>query len=184
MARVNTSKSQIYGKRTINFAHKPSPANRSKSKTGKDRLVSGALNKRQFAKYKAYIRNKARQDFEEEGENAGENDDGCEGTSNVVDGYAEDVTPENTSITASAETTVPQIKKRRRKIEPSTGLITLYQRWIDLLPHLVQSLMDVKAIFVSGHQPDRLTTECLNFDCSRQQRTITFLSWNGELEII
>lgn len=184
MARVNTAKSQIYGIRTVNFAHKPSPANRSKSKAGKDRLVAGALNKRQLAKYKAYIRNKTRQDIEEEGENAGENDDGCEGSSNVVHGYAEDVAPENTPITASPETTVPQNKKRRRKVEPSIGLTTLYQRWIDLLPHLVQSLMDVKAIFVSGHQPDRLMTECLDFDCSRQQRTITFLSWNGELEII
>ena len=85
-------------------------------------------------------------------------------------------------IDAGATTNVQicqPISKKRRSHTPSAKAEKLYTRWKLLLPSLVDPVMEIQAIWLTGAQPLPLSTECVNLSCSRSQRNITFVSWNS-----
>ena len=180
--------SRLYG-RHMSIEHKASPTKRSGKSSGRARtIVSGSRNRNRLHELRGILtalqsgqsssspinnpESASQSEWEDVPDHApGENAD--------ID-MAMDADPESGNPGPEVITLQPgSVAKKTRRITPSAEAEKTYARWLELIPNLIQPLLELKAAYVSGHTPDQFSPKCVSITCSRIQRTLTILTWNG-----
>lgn len=173
----------------MNIEHKPSPTKRLKGSSGRARtIVSGSRNRNRLNELRGILealqsghsssssQNNPETASQSEWEDLPDNSAGetVDVDMNMdADPVSGDPGPEN--IVLQPEITA----KKSRRITPSAKTEKTYARWLALIPNLIQPLLELKAVYLSGNKPGQFTPNCVSITCSRVQRTLTILTWNG-----
>lgn len=180
--------SRLYG-RHMNIEHKASPTKRSKvSSRGARTIVSGSRNRNRLNELRGFLtalqsghsssspmnnpETASQSEWEDIPDHVpGGNDD----TDMVLDADPESGNPSPENIILQPETTT----KKPRRITPSAEAERTYARWLELIPNLIRPLLELKAVYLSSNKPGPFSPNCVSITCSRAQRTLTILTWNG-----
>lgn len=173
----------------MNIEHKASPTKRSKVSSARARtIVSGSRNRNRLHELRGILTtlqsghssssslNNPETASQSEWEDLPDNEARGNGDIDMVtdaDPGSVDPIPENTILQPTTTA------KKTRRITPSAKAEKTYARWLELIPTLIQSLLELKAVYLSGNKPVQFSPHCVSFTCSRLQRTLTILTWNG-----